>query len=539
MTTQTTLDLDGTLDDTPGYPVEKPRSLGVSQEEINRILWRACDSFRGAVDPSEYKNYILVALFWKYLSDLWKKIRADLHARYDGDEERIARALGRQRFVIPEGADFESVFAQRERDNIGDLINKALEAIEDANKSKLAGVFRNVDFNSEAALGQPMEKKRRLKNLLEDFARPELDFALTHAERRDVFGDAYQFLIDKFAAEAGKKAGEFYTPKEVSQLLARLVSPRPGDRICDPTCGSGSLLIQVAHQVKNPDGAPSKDYSLFGQEVNGATWALARMNMAIHEEDAARIEWGDTLNNPRLLEGDRLIKFDVVVANPPFSLDKWGQERALVEAGLDKKKPSDVGYNRFWRGVPPKSKADFAFISHMIETASAQGGRVGVIVPHGVLFRGGAEGAIRRRLIEENLLHAVIGLPTNLFFGTGIPAAILIFERGRTTTDVLFVDASRDFGDEKKQNKLREADITKVERTFRAFEGVEKYAHRAGFQEIGENDFNLNISRYVDTSEAAPIHDLQALAAEIEDLEENLAQTRAQMDGFLKELRLK
>ncbi len=539
MTTQIALDLDGVAAEAPAYSIEKPKLVAISQDEINRIIWRACDTFRGTVDPAEYKNFILVTFFWKYLSDLWKQIKADLHTRYNGDEERIARALSRQRFVIPEGCDFDSVHAARDRDNIGDLINKALEAIEDANKSKLSGVFRNVDFNSESALGQALDKKRRLKNLLEDFADPKLDLSLTHAEQRDVFGDIYEFLIDRFAAEAGKKAGEFYTPKEVSHLLARLVSPKPGDRICDPACGSGSLLLQVAHQVKNPDGTPSHDFSLYGQENNGATWALCRMNMFLHAEDAATIKWGDTLNNPQLMEGDRLMRFDVVVANPPFSLDKWGAEGALTEAGLDKKKASSVGYNRFWRGVPPKSKGDFAFISHMIETSSPEGGRVGVVVPHGVLFRGGAEGKIRQKLLEENLLHAVIGLPTNLFFGTGIPAALLIFERGRATTDVLFIDASRDFGDKQKQNRLREEDIDKIERTFRAFAGVEKYAHRAPFAEIEGNDFNLNISRYVDTSEAPKTHDLKALQDEIEDLEEKLAQSRVQMDGFLKELGLK
>lgn len=508
----------------------------VSQDEINRIVWRACDTFRGAVDPSEYKNYILTMLFLVYLSHLWQAKRDEYARRYDGDAERVARAMRNERFVLPEGCDFATLYAKRNDEKIGDLINGALEQIEDANKAKLAGVFRNIDFNSEANLGQPIEKNRRLKNLLEDFADPKLNFALTHAERRDVFGDVYEFLIDRFAADAGKKAGEFYTPKEVSQLLARLVQPKPGDRICDPACGSGSLLIQVAEQVKNLDGTPSNDYALFGQEVNGATWALCRMNLFLHEEDAALVKWGDTLNNPQLVEDDRMMKFEVVVANPPFSLDKWGAENALSEAGLDRNNPNSRGFNRFGRGVPPKSKADYAFILHMIESATQDGGRVGVIAPHGVLFRGGQEGKIRQKLIEENLLDAVIGLPTNLFFGTGIPATILLFKRGRTTRDVLFVDASRDFRDDKKQNKLRSEDIDKVERAYRAFEGIEKYAHRATFQEIADNEFNLNIARYVDTSEAEAPIDVAQLQAEIENLERQLAQTRAQMTGYLKEL---
>lgn len=475
----------------------------------------------------------------RYLSDLWKAKKREHSLKYGGDAVRIERALARERFILPDGCDFDSLYGLRNDERIGDRINQALQAIEDENKGKLAGVFRNIDFNSESALGQPLEKNRRLKNLLEDFSDPKLDLALTHAEQRDVFGDVYEFLIDKFAAGAGKKAGEFYTPKEVSQLLARLVAPRPGDTICDPTCGSGSLLIQVAHQVLNPDGTRSNDFRLFGQEVNGATWALCRMNMFLHGMDSARIEWGDTLNNPRLIEDDRLMRFDVVVANPPFSLDKWGAENALIESGRDPKNPSPKGYNRFWRGVPPKSKADYAFILHMIEAAREGGGRVGVIVPHGVLFRGGQEGAIRQKLIEENLLDAVIGLPTNLFFGTGIPAAILLLKRGRQTSDVLFIEASRDFRDDKKQNKLREADMEKIVTAHRTFEGVEKYAHRATRDELIENEYNLNIARYVDTSEGEAEIDILALQSEIEDLEARLSANRAQMSGFLKELGLK
>ena len=467
-----------------------PAAQEISQGEINNIVWKACDTFRGAVDPSEYKNYILTMLFVKYLSDLWKDKKREYFERYNGDAERIQRALSRERFVMPENSDFDTLYANRTADNVGELINEALEAIEDLNKAKLENVFRNIDFNSEPALGQTPERNRRLKQLLTDFNDPHLDLTPSHHAKRDVIGNVYMYLIEKFAANAGKKAGEFYTPQEVSRLLARLVEPQPGERICDPACGSGSLLIEVAERVQNADGTPSRDFSLFGQESNGSTWALCRMNMFLHEMDAARIEWCDTLNNPRLIEGDKLMRFDVVVANPPFSLDKWGAE----EANHDK-------YGRFWRGIPPKSKADYAFISHMVEVALGEGGRAGVIVPHGVLFRGGSEGAIRRKLIEENVLHAVIGLPVNLFFGTGIPAAILIFKKGRDTEDVLFIDASRDFSDDKRQNRLRPADIDKIAAAYTAFENVEKYAHRATPDELKENEYNLNIARYVDTSE--------------------------------------
>lgn len=493
--------------------------------QINAIVWKACDTFRGAVDPSEYKNYILTMLFLKYLSDLRKDLVAEYSQRYQGDAQRIQRALARERFVMPEDSDFDHLYAQRDAANIGELINIALEKIEDANKAKLENVFRNVDFNSEPALGQTRDRNRRLKNLLEDFNDPRLDLRPSRVGHRDVIGDVYEYLIGQFAAGAGKKAGEFYTPPEVSTLLARLVRPKAGDRICDPACGSGSLLIRVAREVRDESGQPSRNYSLFGQESNGSTWALCRMNMFLHEQDAARVEWCDTITNPGLKEDDKLMKFNVVVANPPFSLDKWGADTA----GHDP-------FGRFWRGIPPKSKGDYAFITHMVETALADDGRIGVIVPHGVLFRGGSEGLIRQKLIEENLLEAVIGLPANLFFGTGIPASILIFHKGRKTTDVLFIDASRDYADEKKQTRLRPEDLGKIVGTYQAFETVPKYAHRATAKEIVDNEFNLNIPRYVDTTEEEAEIDITSLQEEIEGLEGELAKTRAEMKRLLKEL---
>ncbi len=481
----------------------------ISQKEINDTLWRACDTFRGALDPAQYKDYLLVMLFVKYVSDVWTDKRAALEKKYGGDQVRVERALGRERFVVPEESHFSYLYDRRDAPNVGELINIALERIEDANRTKLENVFRNVDFNSEPYLGETKDRNRRLKNLLHDFANPVLDLRPSRIGNLDVIGNAYEYLIGHFASDAGKKGGEFYTPAEVSILLAKLLAPKPGETICDPTCGSGSLLIRVAAEVG------SEDYFVFGQEVNGGTWALCKMNMFLHGVDSARIEWGDTLNSPKLVEGDRLKKFDVVVANPPFSLDKWGAENA----------PGDP-FHRFHRGTPPKSKADYAFISHMVETAVEDGGRVGVIVPHGVLFRGGAEGKIRTKLIDENLLDAVIGLPANLFFGTGIPAAILIFRKGRDNTDVLFIDASSEYEDEKNQNRLRPEDIDKIVTVFRARKSVDKYAHRATIDEIRKNEFNLNVARYVDTFEEQEEVDLAAVQAEIESIQSELEQTR-------------
>jgi len=497
-------------------------------EDIFRIVWRACDTFRGTVDPSEYKNYILTMLFIKYMSDQWKDKRAGYEAKYQGDKTRVERAMARERFVVPKECDFDHLYAHREAANIGEMINIALTKIEDVNKSKLENVFRNIDFNSEPALGQTRERNRRLRNLLDGFNDPKLDLRPSRLGNRDVIGDVYEYLIGRFAAGAGKKAGEFYTPPEVSTLLAKLLAPKPGARICDPACGSGSLLIKVGREVG------SNDFSLFGQESNGSTWALCRMNMFLHEMDAARIEWCDTLNSPRLIEGDKLMQFDIVAANPPFSLEQWGQEGAAADK-----------FNRYWRGIPPKSKGDYAFITHMVETALSDVGKVGVIVPHGVLFRGGQEGAIRERLIEQNLLDLVVGLPPNLFYGTGIPAAILVFDKARAAgrhphgKSVLFIDASREFDDGTNQNRLRtgkDGDVERIVSTYKAFKTVDKYAYKATFDEIKENDFNLNIPRYVDTFEEEVVIDISKVQKEIGELESELAQTQKQMAKYMKEL---
>jgi len=505
-------------------------------KDIQNIVWRACDTFRGTIDPSDYKNYILTMLFVKYLSDVWQDRKSTYEEQYGGNAERVRRALDRERFVVPMvelkdkagknvidtfPATFDSLFERRNADNLGELINEVLAAIEDANKAKLDKVFRDIDFNSDANLGDAKERNRRLKHLLDDFNHPKLDLRPSKLHARDIIGDVYEYLIGNFAANAGKKAGEFYTPPQVSTLIARLLAPKPGARICDPACGSGSLLLKVGKEVHDPN------YALFGQEANASTWALCKMNMFLHETDSARIERCNTLTDPALIEDDRLMKFDVVVANPPFSLDKWGAESAASDR-----------FDRYKRGIPPKSKADYAFILHMISIAAADTGKVGVIVPHGVLFRGGSEGKIRQALIEENLLDAVIGLPANLFFGTGIPTAILIFDRGRTTTDVLFIDASRDYQDGKNQNVLRDEDLDKIIATHRAYKTVDKYAYRATLDEIRENDFNLNIPRYVDTFEEEAEIDIAAVQREIGELEGKLAATRAEMKKHLEALGL-
>ena len=517
----------------------------IDQKDINNAAWAACDTFRGVVDPAQYKDYILVMLFLKYISDVWQDHYDTYQKQYGDDEGRILRKMERERFVLPVitlteknrqsgeqkildkfPATYYSLYERRAAANIGELINIVFDHIEESNKAKLEGVFRNIDFNSEANLGKTKDRNRRLKQLLEDFYKPQLNMKPSLVSE-DVIGNTYIYLIERFASDSGKKAGEFFTPLKVTELVAKLASPKPGDRICDPACGSGGLLIQVAKVVGD------RNFALFGQESNGSTWALCRMNMFLHSFDSARIEWCDTLNSPLLVENDRLMKFNCVVANPPFSLDKWGAENAENDQ-----------YNRFWRGVPPKGKGDWAFISHMIETALEKEGRVAVVVPHGVLFRGAAEGRIRQKMIEENLLDAVIGLPGNLFPTTNIPVAILVFDRSRERSgnaevqlgNVLFIDASREFVSGKNQNTLSAEHLDKIIGTYKERKEVDKYAHVAEFAEIRENDFNLNIPRYVDTFEEEEEIDIDAVQAEINKLEQELAEVRVKMAQKLKEI---
>ncbi|MGI6657154.1 MAG: type I restriction-modification system subunit M [Desulfobulbus sp.] len=524
----------------------------IDQKDINNAAWAACDTFRGVVDPAQYKDYILVMLFLKYISDVWEDHYEEYRQQHGDDDVRIRRKLDRERFVLPMvkltekneetgvetvldefPATYQSLYERRSAANIGELINIVLDHIEESNKSKLEGVFRNIDFNSEANLGKARDRNRRLKQLLEDFHKPQLNMRPSRVSE-DVIGNTYIYLIERFASDSGKKAGEFFTPQKVSELVARLAAPKPGDRICDPACGSGGLLIQAAQEVARvADSAQEqRNFALFGQESNGSTWALCRMNMFLHSFDSARIEWCDTLNSPLLVENDRLMKFNCVVANPPFSLDKWGAENAENDQ-----------HNRFWRGIPPKSRGDWAFISHMVETALEKEGRVAVVVPHGVLFRGAAEGRIRRKMIEENLLDAVIGLPGNLFPTTNIPVAVLVFDRSREQggareecTNILFVDASQDFVSGKNQNTLSEEHIQRIMAAYLARAEEEKYAHVADFAEIKENDFNLNIPRYVDTFEEEEEIDIDAVQAEIDALEKELAAVRVKMAEKLEEI---
>ncbi|MBR7780151.1 type I restriction-modification system subunit M [Undibacterium rugosum] len=499
----------------------------INQDDINKALWAACDTFRGTISADTYKDFVLTMLFLKYISDVWQDHYDSYQAEYGDEPELIEEMLKNERFVLPKEASFYKLYERRHEPGNGERIDQALHAIEEANGTKLkdAGksVFQDISFNTDK-LGEEKQKNTILRHLLEDFAKPELNLKPSRVGTLDIIGNGYEFLIKNFAASGGQKAGEFYTPPEVSELIAELLDPQPGDTICDPACGSASLLMKCGRKVVANHG--SKNYALYGQEAIGSTWSLAKMNMFLHGEDNHKIEWGDTIRNPKLLDKNgELMLFDIVTANPPFSLEKWGHD----EAENDK-------YSRFRRGIPPKTKGDYAFILHMIETLKPGSGRMGVVVPHGVLFRGSSEGAIRQKLIEENLLDAVIGLPEKLFYGTGIPAAILIFSKEKSDTNVLFIDASRECKAGKNQNQLTDDNIAKIVTTYREGVSVDKYAYVASFDEIKDNDFNLNIPRYVDTFEEEAEIDLLAVRAEREQLKTQLNALETEMAKYLQEL---
>jgi type I restriction enzyme M protein len=500
----------------------------VNQDDINKALWSACDTFRGTVSSDTYKDFILTMLFLKYISDVWQDHCDKYQDEYGDEPELIAEMMKNERFVLPPNASFYALYESRHEPGLGERIDQALHALEEANGNKLRdaskSVFQDISFNTDK-LGEEKQKNTILRHLIEDFAKPTLNLRPSRVGTLDVIGNAYEYLIKNFAAGGGQKAGEFYTPPEVSELIAQLLKPQEGDTICDPACGSASLLMKCGRIIR--ERFNSKKYALYGQEAIGSTWSLAKMNMFLHGEDNHKIEWGDTIRNPKLLDGNGgLMHFDIVTANPPFSLDKWGHDEAEHDP-----------FGRFKRGVPPKTKGDYAFILHMIETLKPKTGRMGVVVPHGVLFRGSVEGKIRKQLIDENLLEAVIGLPAKLFYGTGIPAAILIFKKQKTDKKVLFIDASREFKTNTNQNQLTEGNIQKVLETYQARSNVDKYAYLASLDEIQENDYNLNIPRYVDTFEEEEEIDLMVVRAEREQLKAQLDELECEMAKFLEDLR--
>ncbi len=500
-------------------PVEKVDLSPSDHLTIDRLegyLWSAADILRGSIDSSDYKNFIFGLLFLKRLSDRFDEeceaLVAGGHDPEDADEHD---------FFVPKRARWSEI--QKVATNIGETLNKACAALEEKN-SALEGVLAGIDYNDERKLGDARNRDAVLARLVQHFSK--LNVRNSNLSEPDMLGRAYEYLIEKFADDAGKKGGEFYTPRMVVRLIVELLKPTEGMRICDPTCGSGGMLIECAHYLER-HGQNPKNLSFFGQEKNLGTWAICKMNMLLHGLGSAKIEKGDTIREPKLVDGGVLRMFDRVIANPPFSLDEWGREVAEHD-----------GYARFRFGVPPKGKGDLAFVQHMIATTNKTG-MVGVVMPHGVLFRGAAEGDIRKGILQEDLVEAVVGLPSNLFYGTGIPAAILVLNRKKPVErqrKVLFIEASREFREGSAQNYLREEDVAKIAAAFHAFEDADKYARVIGLDEIEKNDFNLNLSRYVVTAEVAVKVEVASAIAKLRDLEKARGDAEARMNGYLKEL---
>ena len=519
--------------------------MKTTKSDIEAALWRGANTFRGIIDAANYKDYVLSMLFVKYLSDTYTENLNDLKNKYS-DQTRLERAKSRLPFVLEEEQTFDYLYDNRYDSEIGQKINAALRAIED-NNAQLQGVFRSVDFNSEANLGNSKQKATTLRNLLEDFKpldlRPSMIEVKENQVASDVLGDAFEYMIGEFASQAGKKAGSFFTPMMVSELMARIAKPKSGDSIYDPTSGSSSLLIRAAKY------AGVKQVAIYGQEMNGSSWSMGKMNMFIHDIMDAKLAWGDTLANPAHLDSDgNLMKFNVVVANMPFSQDKWaegfnpGGENDGNNKNKDKKFKMEAKldpYNRFDWGVPPSSKGDWAFLLHMINSLQPDG-RMVAVVPHGVLFRGASEGIIRKRVIEDNLLDAVIGLPENLFFGTSIPACLLVIKKNRTDKNVLFIDASGEgrYIKDKTQNKLTDKNIQDILDAYDNRKTIEKFSHLATYDEIKGNEFNLNIPRYVDTFEEEEIIDIDEVRNNIKNIKTELADVEKQLNKYLEELGL-
>lgn len=586
---------------------ENQRERLLTREELNSRLWKAADILRGTADAGDYKNHILALMFLKRLSDVFDERREEIiqewisKKRSRKEAEELAAdpdEYGDGSFFIPEGARWSDLMKVGE--NRAEAIDKALHAIEEQNGRYLESVLAGVRFNDDRRFGDPTEMDGLMQRLLVHFS--NIPLGNRNLAEPDVLGNAYEFLIERFAEGSGKKGGEFYTPRMVVKLIVELLKPREGMRIHDPTGGSGGMLIECGRFVDD-HGGNARNLTLTAQEKNVGTWAICKLNMLLHNSPDADIRAGDTIRNPKFLDANRLMTFDRVIANPPFSLKEWGYDFAQSDP-----------YRRFHRGIPPNTKGDMAFLQHMVEICNERG-MVGVVMPHGVLFRGAAEATIRRALLEEDLVEAVVGLPEKLFFGTGIPASILILNKAKPVArrgKVLFIDASPEgfYEEGSKNNRLRLQDILRIAAVFNAYaepgevpgaidalrdawlsaaerhhkrqlkraahsdaetkerilaehdarvaeineaaeavrqwlraknpggrSSLDKFAAVVTVEEIAdENDYNLNISRYVESADPPPQLDVKKELAILRELETARDKAEREMDRLLKEL---
>lgn len=456
--------------------------MALKKSQLYSSIWSSCDELRGGMDASQYKDYVLVMLFIKYVSDKYA-------------EEPFAP------ITIPIGASFKDMVNLKGTPNIGDDINKKIIGpIAEANK-----LSDMPDFNDVNKLGSGKEMVDRLTNLIAIFENKDLDFSKNRADGDDILGDAYEYLMRHFATESGKSKGQFYTPAEVSRIMAKIIGINSSNSsasttVYDPTCGSGSLLLKVADEAE-------KDITLYGQEKDSATSGLARMNMILHNNPTAEIKQGNTLANPLFLEKlsderDSLKTFDYVVANPPFSDKRWGNGVNIAQDPYERFKDY---------GIPPAKNGDFAYLLHVIRSLKSKG-KGACILPHGVLFRGNAESEIRKNLIRKGIIRGIIGLPANLFYGTGIPACIIVLDKEHAASrkGIFMIDASKGFIKDGNKNRLRNMDIHKIVDIFNKQTEIEKYSRMVSFNEIEENEYNLNIPRYIDNQEAEDIQDIEA-----------------------------
>lgn len=487
--------------------------------QLKQFLWKSADILRGKIDSSDYKKYIFGLLFYKRISDVWNEEYRKILEEYH--DEEIARADHNHRFQVSKDCRWEVI--QEQAEGIGQKLNEIFDKLANVNSPKLDKIFDDLDFANKDKF--PNETLQRLIN---HFSRH--NFGDNYISS-DLLGDAYEYLIEQFAADAGKKGGEFYTPREVERVIINILKPHEKDHIYDMAVGSGGFLLEAYHYLKNEAGEKkARSLYLYGQEINIGTYAIAKINMFLHGLDSADIRRGDTLADPKFLNIDGSLKtFDICVANPPYSISEWESEIFKSD-----KYGRVAGYE-----MPPAKKADYAFVLHMVKSMN-ENGRAGIVLPHGVLFRGGAEGRIREQLIKNDLIEAVIALPAKLFYGTGIPAAVIILNKNKPESHknkIIIVDAEQDYEEGKNQNRLRKKDIEKIVSAFDGYQDIEKYARVVNLKELEENEYNLNVRRYVENGEEEETVDVRVVWREVKEIEKEREAIDKKVDNYLKELK--